>query len=88
VQDTLSGPMLVGLNWGIGHLPYYLALLPREQLAAHMPLDLAAYLSMVLISTRHGRHPLREVAAQDGVHVALSGDAQGQQRRHHDAAAV
>jgi membrane protease YdiL (CAAX protease family) len=49
VKDPLMGHLLVGLTWGVWHIPYYLALLDRDQLAAYTPLSLSTYLPLVII---------------------------------------
>ena len=46
--NTIAGHLLVGLIWGTWHIPYYLALVSKTQLAAYSSQSLAVFLPMVI----------------------------------------
>jgi membrane protease YdiL (CAAX protease family) len=47
--NTIAGHLLVGLIWGIWHIPYYLALVSKTQFAAYTSQNLAVFLPMVIL---------------------------------------
>jgi membrane protease YdiL (CAAX protease family) len=49
VKNPIVGHLLVGLIWGLWHIPYYLTLLDRASLAAYTSLDLAIFIPMVIL---------------------------------------
>ncbi|MBN1536682.1 MAG: CPBP family intramembrane metalloprotease [Anaerolineales bacterium] len=51
VRSPIVGHLLVGLIWGIWHIPYYLALLDKTTLAAYTSQELTVFLPMVILGT-------------------------------------
>jgi membrane protease YdiL (CAAX protease family) len=47
--NTIAGHLLVGFIWGAWHIPYYLGLLDRIQMAAYTSQSLVTYLPLVII---------------------------------------
>ena len=51
VKRPIVGHLLVGLIWGLWHIPYYLTLIDKTQLAAYTSQELAIFLPMVILGT-------------------------------------
>ncbi len=51
VTQPLAGHLLVGLIWGTWHIPYYLALVDRQQLTAYTSFDLLTFIPLVILGT-------------------------------------
>ena len=51
VKNAVVGHLLVGLIWGMWHIPYYLTLLDRTSFAAYTSQELAIFLPMVILGT-------------------------------------
>lgn len=49
MKNTIVGHLLVGLIWGIWHIPYYLALIDKADFAAYTSQNLAVFLPMVIL---------------------------------------
>jgi membrane protease YdiL (CAAX protease family) len=49
VKNPIVGHLLVGLIWGLWHIPYYLTLLDRASLAVYTSLDLSIFIPMVIL---------------------------------------
>jgi membrane protease YdiL (CAAX protease family) len=49
VNNPLIGHLIVGLIWGLWHIPYYLVLIDKTQLAAYTSQELAIFLPMVIL---------------------------------------
>jgi membrane protease YdiL (CAAX protease family) len=51
VKNRIAGHLLVGLIWGIWHIPYYLGLLDQATLASYTSQSLATFLPMIVLGT-------------------------------------
>jgi membrane protease YdiL (CAAX protease family) len=49
VKRPVWGHLLVGFFWGCWHIPYYLGLLDRVTLNSYTPLDLGAFIPLVVL---------------------------------------
>jgi len=49
VKNPVVGHLIVGLIWGLWHIPYYLALVSKTQLVAYTSQNLVIFLIMVIL---------------------------------------